>query len=100
MYFSDSTLYILAGTIFAGLSLFSLTILMALGKTRNRLVLYRIKEKQHQKEMSTLEQTVDRLRNERASSLRKTGIFRPGYPPCKPPSRNPQNKSQCRKKSS
>ena len=66
IYFSDTTLYILAGTVFAGLVLFSLTSLMALRKARNLLVQYRIKEEQHQKEISTLEQTADRLRNERA----------------------------------
>ena len=67
MYFSDSTLYILAGTVCAGLALLSLTSLMALRNARNRLVLYRIKEEQHQKEISSLEQTADRLRNERTS---------------------------------
>lgn len=67
MYFSDTTLYILTGAVFVCLILFNMTCLLALRRARNSLIHSTTKERQSQRELTSLEQTVDRLRDERRS---------------------------------
>jgi len=67
LYFSNTTLLILAGLALAGLALTCFYSISALRRARRRLLLCSAREEQQQNELAMLEQTATRLRSERSA---------------------------------
>ena len=67
IYFSTTSLLIAGAVLIAGLSLTCLLTLLSLRRDRNSLTLLRFREEQAQREVTSLEETVERLRLERSN---------------------------------